>query len=205
MFPKVSESRFGAGGKARETQALWPHRPLHRVNICRVMASLWVVVPALLLFAPGCNEDKIARLEKQNQELAAKNQELTAKLEATIRSANLDAQVKCAEQGRLVFNESGLKNKPLSNYTNHYNQKLNKCFVQFYSMTHEGNGPVIYKSAVDAFEGKQYAEYYWDNSRGKQAYEVKPSICDVTLPSGEKKVCGSDKEFDELLKVYMDN
>lgn len=165
------------------------------------MIRLRVVVGGLLIFVPGCNQDKIARLEKENQELAAK-------LEAVVRSANLDAQAKCAEQGRLAFNESGLKNKGLANYANHYNhynQKLNKCFVQFFTITHEGKGPVIYRSVQDAFEGKVYAEYYWNNSEGKQAPEVIPFTCKVTLLSGEETFCGSDKEFDELLKVYMGN
>jgi hypothetical protein len=56
----------------------------------------------------------------------------------------------------------------------------------------------------DAFEGKSYAEYAWKSEKGKKYWEVKPFVCKVTLPSGEKKDCASSDEFDDLVKVYME-
>lgn len=151
----------------------------------------------LILFGAGCNQDKIARLEKENKELAAK-------LDAAVKTANLDLQAKCAQEARLAYNESGLKKDALSSYTNHYNRTLNKCFVMFGTLKSEGNGLTVYKSIMDAFEGKGYAEYYWSNPQSKPGWEVKPTVCTVTLLSGEDQNCESVEEFEQLIKVYME-
>ena len=161
------------------------------------MTLLRCLFATVLLVGTACNQDRIARLEKQNQELAAR-------LETTAKAANLDMQAKCAQAARIAFNESGLKKEALAGYTNHYNQTLNRCFVKFSTFKAEGKGSTIYKSVLDAFEGNQYGEYYWSNSQNKPAWEVKPMVCTVTLSSGEEKHCESDKEFEDLLKVYME-
>ena len=75
---------------------------------------------------------------------------------------------------------------------NHYNQKLNKCFMQVESSDVMGTG----KTISDAFEGKVYAVL------GLRGDEVKK--CSVTLPSGEERICHSSEEFDALVKQYME-
>jgi len=150
-----------------------------------------------MLFGTACNQDKIARLEKQNQELAAK-------VEAILKTANLDAQAKCAQQARIAFSESGLDKQAMRGYTNHYNQRLNKCFVKLNSLKGEGKGLATYKQVQDAFEGKSYAEYFSANIKGEPVWSVKPTVCLVTMQSGEEKYCESDKEFEELVRVYME-
>ena len=62
----------------------------------------------------------------------------------------------------------------------------------------------VNKSLEDAFEGKEYAEFMWINNSGKKYWEVSPSICKVTLPSGQEQICNSSDEFDELIKPYME-
>jgi hypothetical protein len=158
------------------------------------------VLAGLMLFGTACNQDRIARLEKQNQELAVK-------VDSVRKAGTLDLQAKCASQARVAFNESGLRKEErggLSGYTNHYNRTLNRCFVEFSDTKPEGNGLATYKSVQDAFEGKVYGEYYWSNAQGRPGMAVKPTVCTVTLLSGEDKYCESDKEFEELLKVYME-
>ena len=148
----------------------------------------------------SAQEDKIARLEKENKELATK-------LDAALKTANLDMQAKCAQEARLVYNESGLKREEKdawSDYTNHYNRRLNKCFVMFDTSQWHGSGFTVYKSVLDAFEGRGYGEYFWSNPRDKPAWEVKPTVCRVTLLSGEHKDCESVEEFEQLIKVYME-
>jgi hypothetical protein len=161
------------------------------------MPPLRFALVFLMLFGTACNQDRIARLEKQNQELAAK-------LEAIVKTANLDMQATCAQQARIAFNESGLDKDAMKGYTNHYNQKLNKCFVKLNSLKAAGKGLATYKAVQDAFEGKSYAEYFSANIKGEPVWRVKPTVCLVTMQSGEEKYCESDKEFEELIKVYME-
>lgn len=167
------------------------------VESASAMPLLLCVLVSLMLFGTGCNQDKIARLERENKELAEK-------LDSLAKAANLDMQAKCANQATNMFKESGLGKERISSYTNHYQPKLNKCFVKFSTLKHEGKGTSIYMSIQDAFEGKGYAEYYWINNQGQQAWQVKPFLCKVTLLSSKETNCQSQEEFDELAKVYME-
>jgi hypothetical protein len=109
----------------------------------------------------------------------------------------------------LVFERRGLvsyKPKDMAGYENHYNAKLNKCFILTQS-TSTNFAPTIwtYKSLFDAFEGKSYGEYAWHTVKNKKFWEVPPFQCKVLLQSGEEQICKSDEEFQELTKSYMAN
>ena len=137
-------------------------------------------------------------LEKENLELSAKLQEVT-------KTANLDSQAKCANQARTVFKEMGWDKEFLTVYTSHYDQKLNRCYIQVYNSKADRGSASVYRFVQDAFEGKGYAEYSWINNTGKKYWEVKPVLCKVTLLSGEEKICSSMEEFEELIKVYVEH
>jgi hypothetical protein len=156
------------------------------------MASLRLLLVALALVASGCSTDRLARLEKENRDLSAK-------LEAVTKAANLDLQEKCANQASYAFRELGWKKEPFAAYANHYHPKLNRCFIEIYST----KAPSVSMSVSDAFEGKVYAEYFWINAHGKKYWEVRPDTCKVTLLSGDEQTCNSQEEFEQLIKVYM--
>jgi hypothetical protein len=152
---------------------------------------------AVVLVAVGCNGDRLAKLEAQNEKLKAQlKQQQTA--------TNLDLQAKCAKQAVEIFNASGYKEGPAS-YTNHYNTKLNKCFVAMYNHNYGGRDVArIDRFLYDAFERTNYAAYRWMNDDTKSSSEGKPWLCQVTIASGEVKVCKFSEEFDELIKPYME-
>jgi hypothetical protein len=164
------------------------------MNRWRDKAALGVL---LLAITAGCNQDKIARLVRENRELAAK-------LDAVSKTTTLELQEKCANQARAVFREMGWDKKPFALYTNHYNRKLNKCFIRIESREFTRNVPSIAVSISDAFEGKGYAEYFWNNTQGKKYWDVKPFICNVTQLSGEERPCTSQEEFDDFVRLYME-
>jgi hypothetical protein len=98
----------------------------------------------------------------------------------------------------------GYKPKDIAGYENHYNTKLNKCFIMVQN-TDATYSPTIWthKSLFDAYEGKAYGDYSWHTVKNKRYWEVPPFMCKVVLPTGEEHWCKSDEEFDELIKVYM--
>jgi hypothetical protein len=98
----------------------------------------------------------------------------------------------------------GWKKEPFAGYSNHYHQKLNKCFITVSNTAMIGSMPSVRISVQDAYEGKVYATYFWLNRHGQKYWEVKPDTCEVTLLSGEDKTCESQKEFEQLIKIYMD-
>ena len=119
------------------------------------------------------------------------------------RPASLDLQAKCAEQARKAFVQSGFKATDGAGYENHYNTKLNKCFVDVQNTSTQAATVWTYRNVYDAFEGKPYGTYAWRTVGDKKYWEVAPVICEVTSPTGEKQLCHSDKEFAKLIKVYM--
>jgi hypothetical protein len=134
-------------------------------------------------------------------------QELTARLEPASKTANIDLQQKCARQAREAFSHDYLgslePNDPFTNFENHYNGQLGKCFILITKTIINPRDNTESKSGMlsDAFEGKDYASYfstYYGSSRGTVL-----SLCSVTLPSGEKRACHSSDEFDDLIKGYM--
>jgi hypothetical protein len=169
-------------------------------NIPGDMVSLRPVLFVLILFATGgCNQEKLARLEKENKELAAK-------LDAAVKTAGLDLQQRCAQQSRAEFKEAGWGKEPMASFVNHYNSKLNKCFIEIVSMRSYRQPPIptISKTVADAFEGKVYGEYMWINPKGDKYWEVKPFACKVTSMSGEELFCDSPEQFDSLVKQFME-
>lgn len=153
----------------------------------------------LVLTSVGCNSGKIEQLEKENQDLRAelrKQQEIMS---------NFNYQERCAEQARKTFNELGYAKKPFASYENHYNGKLNKCFMEISNTESVAGGNVVTSRNIsDALEGKTYGEYVWQTEKGKKFWEIPPLMCTVTSASGEERQCKTDDEFKELIKPYMD-
>src|SRR5260370_24897783 len=112
----------------------------------------WLALSTMLLLS-ACNADRIAQLEKQNKELAAK-------LEAVSKQTSLDLQERCAKQARAEFKAEGNEKDQMTSFTNHYNARLDTCFMEVTSSAGSGKGkaygPSIYRSVSDAFEGKSY-------------------------------------------------
>ena len=115
-------------------------------------------------------------------------------------TASLDLQEKCAKQSQAAFKRDGFEKEQLASFSNHYSEKLNRCFVEYEST----NANFVTKVVSDAFEGKVYGSYMWRPDKVKKYWEVPPIQCTVTLPSGEKKTCHSSDEFDSLVKEYME-
>jgi hypothetical protein len=139
------------------------------------------------------------------RELQRQVLELSAKVESKARNASLDLQEKCAKQAQEVFKVSGKEKEQLAGFENHYNEKLNRCFmtIQDTDVKTAPGGITTSKFLLDAFEGKYLGTFIWQSDKLKKAREVPPFQCDVTLPSGEKRVCHSSDEFNELVRGYM--
>jgi hypothetical protein len=141
---------------------------------------------------------------RQIQELAARLDSIQSK------TASADLQDRCAKQARVEFEDDqaadeklGLARNQVTQFENHYNAKLGKCFVKLESWGMKE--PIqISVRVIDAFESKGYAMYLWQEDKNKKASAVPPFQCKVTMPSGEERVCRSDDEFDVLIKQYME-
>jgi hypothetical protein len=115
-------------------------------------------------------------------------------------------QEKCAKRARDEFRDLGWEKDPFASFTNHYNEKLNKCFMLIENTDAKTTPGAIYtnRGLYDAFERKSFGEYMRSTADGKKYWEAKPFVCNVTQPSGESVTCKSPDEFDELIKIYME-
>jgi hypothetical protein len=120
---------------------------------------------------------------------------------AAAQQANLDLQERCAKQAQIAFNKKNFQDTKSASYTNHYNAKQNRCFIETeQDAVLIGADTIWYtKSVEDAYEGKIFAAYAWHTDKLKKYFR-----CTVKLPSGEDKTCASSDEFDELVKIYME-
>jgi hypothetical protein len=151
-------------------------------NAAIILLILFVAVLGLLLYS------QTAALREQRRQV----QELSAKVESMSKTASLDLQERCAKQAREEFLKLGWARQEAASFMNHYNQKLNKCFMEVEKTDEKGE----WKSVFDAFEGKVYGLF------GQGAHGG--TMCNVTLPSGERRICHSSDEFDALVKQYME-
>lgn len=118
------------------------------------------------------------------------------------KAGSLDQQEKCATRSRKDFEDWGYINKDGADFVSHYNAALDRCFIQTQNRM---PGGVFYRDLFDAYSGKQYGEYGWEENPSKKYWEVPPFSCHVTLPSGEDRSCQSDDDFQKLAAVYMGN
>jgi len=138
--------------------------------------------------------------------VAYSQQQKLTELRKQSHVASLEFQDRCAKQARELFRSEGWTEEQNASFENHYNEKMNKCFITERSLSKwnsDDDTIFISRSLADAFEKKSYATYGWRSVKGETAAAVLPFVCYVTPPSGEQKKCYSEKEYDELVKVYL--
>ncbi len=142
-------------------------------------------ITIILIIAAGIGGYFLSQQEKMNA--------LGPEKESTI--TNLNLQEKCAKQAEKAYNNSGFKTggNEISGFINHYNPKLNKCFVLMSNNSYDSGDGSIYTSLYDAYEGKLYAEYF------RKLSTVKPFVCTML-----DKFCHGDEEFNTFVNIYME-
>jgi hypothetical protein len=136
-----------------------------------------------------------------SQSVAIKGLQATA---AASQTPSLEQQGRCVKQAAEVFKQEGYGTGDTADFTNHYSGRMGRCFVVISESRVDGNVASLDKNLSDAFEGKVYGSYEWVNREHKKYWEVAPSGCKVTLPSGEEKTCQSEEEWDQLVKAYTE-
>jgi hypothetical protein len=157
---------------------------------------------AVLLMAIGCGQhDKIAKLEKQNEELKAE-------VEKSHATADYDLQAKCSKDAKAWFNENWSRDKDtaLLDFTNHYNKSMNKCFILVEYHYTLGDGGASWMNDMklwDVYENVQYAsfgEIHHDYLKPTAPTEDRVITCELS-----DKKCRTGEEFNGLVRPYLNN
>jgi hypothetical protein len=154
----------------------------------------------LSLFAIGCNSDRLAKLEKENQELQAqvKRQQM---------ATSLDLQAKCGRDAKEFF-ERGFppdRTTIMLHHRNHYNSSLNKCFVlveNHYRQAGSKTGSWYNNIALyDVYENSSYGKMSeWHEIAPDYTDNLHMFDCEV---NGKK--CTSTEEFSRAANLFMEN
>ena len=112
---------------------------------------------------------------------------------------DLALQKGCSEAAENLFNKTDFKDNKMAGFTNHYNKKLNKCFIEVTSTTVQGKSSFTYRALFDVYENKMYGEYDWKTEEGKKYWEVKPFLCSMLDQS-----CSTTEEFDSFVENYLE-
>jgi hypothetical protein len=148
------------------------------------------------------NWQQATMISEQQKKIA----ELVSKASANA-NVDIDLQEKCASQAKKAFEQAGYQDNEMAGYSNHFYQKLGKCFVEIKATDTKVSPGTIwtYKFLSDAYEGKTYGSYSWHTVEGKKYWEVPPFEC-LMYPNGNDnslQVCKSDAEFDDF--AYLEN
>jgi len=157
---------------------------------------------AVLLIAVGCGQDeKIATLEKQNQELKAE-------VDKSHATADYDLQAKCSKDAKAWFNENWArdKNTNLLVFTNHYNKSMNKCFIlveYHYSADDGGDSWNNDMELWNVYENTKYASFaeahfiYLGPSARTSDRVFTCELFDAKCKTGD--------EFNNLIRPYLND
>jgi hypothetical protein len=122
-------------------------------------------------------------------------------IESTSKSAAeiLELGTKCSVAASGFFKENGFDPKNCG-FQNHYNSKLNKCFINIKSAKMGEDGHLVFhKELYDVYSRKKYGEYSWKSEEGKNYWEIKPSTCFAL-----DKSCYAIEDYEIFVKAYME-
>ncbi len=189
---------------------------LHRVFVraltpTKILTTL-LAVGALTVGTVACSLAKQAsqydiEADQRIEALQPRIADLNAKLVDKSETDMLGLKARCAEQAGKTFADLGYKTTELNRYESHYNRTLNKCFIRTESQDSYTVPDAIfaYQNVLDVFEVRQLGSYAWRGTKRTKHREARPFVCEVTLPSGDKRVCHSNDEFTKLVKLYMED
>jgi hypothetical protein len=124
------------------------------------------------------------------------------------RVHNLNLQRTCADQADKFFKvEKEDKSNVFIGYINHYNSKLQKCFIHYSSVDYSdisSKGFVsTFENIHDVFEGVEYGSFFQRQNTKDTSPSAQLVTCTLTPPVGASHTCSSKTEWDEMISPYM--
>jgi hypothetical protein len=161
-------------------------------DMSKFVEENWFKLGILLaLFAVGTSVSfyLFYALPKENKAMLAKK-------------TNLELQEKCAKRAKEYFDEkwSVAPAGMAVDYSCHFNNKLNKCFINIRTLDNAPSYMANISQLFDAYEGVQYAEFskLVKMGEGRKYDDIPPEKCLVAGTS-----CKSNNEYQNLVRPYL--
>ncbi len=109
-------------------------------------------------------------------------------------------QQHCADSARERVRRLGLADQSGVQPQAFFNPALQQCYMLI--KTRRNRMGTLWKNATlyDA-NGRVFGSFGWNSGTGGGA--MPPYTCEVTLPSGERRTCASESEFNRLIRAYL--
>jgi len=111
-------------------------------------------------------------------------------------------QLDCAQAAAARFRNLGLATHAGASHRARFNAALNQCY-QWIEDRRTAMGTEWRNITLYDGRGRVFASFGWHSVDGRPRENTSPYSCNVTLPSGEHRDCGSEAEFKQLTAVYM--
>ena len=111
-------------------------------------------------------------------------------------------QLQCEQSARARFQALGLDAHPGAKSKGHFSAALNQCY-ELMEDRHSSTGTDWKNLTLYDADGKVFASYGWHSDSDSPGAVISPYTCEVTLPSGQHRDCGSEDEFTALVGAYM--
>jgi hypothetical protein len=122
--------------------------------------------------------------------------------DAQVTATKWEQEQQCAKSAADFFNGSNWTQSNVSSgYDNHFDHKLNKCFILVKTWSSQGGSFFFGRLLMDVNGGTQsaLATYSKQVPSGVAEYMVKPFVCTML-----DRYCHTDEEFDAFVKPYME-
>jgi len=142
----------------------------------------------------GCDADRVAKLEKDNVELKARVDQQKAALE-------YDLQAKCAKDAKEWFRDNYPPDKDTVTliYIDHYNRKLNTCFIRAAFQFRLFDGSTSWHTTIwNVYENSQYADISENHDFKNKEHPDQVNSCEV---QGQK--CTNRQQFDQMTNSLL--
>jgi hypothetical protein len=158
---------------------------------------LTLFAAGIVLFSLGCNNERTARLEKQNQELREQ-------LKKSNAAAEFDMQEKCAREAKAWYQENYPPDKDtiMQTYSNHYNRAQNKCFIFIEWNYRLGTGQswASHMSLWDVNDNVQRADFSQNHIVYKDLHTEDGRVyCEIGKP------CSTENEFEAFTRPFLND
>jgi len=152
-----------------------------------------------VVFGTGCDQDEVARLQRENKELAAK-------LDSQSKLVDLDTQAKCSAAAKQYLREEYQYDNTtiLLDQHNHYNRTLGKCFVMVeWHYREKASKTGDWYNVIqlhDVYQGDEYGDFGLFTMILPPDYKTDERVYTCRVNG---KDCKSIEEFSSLTQHFM--
>jgi hypothetical protein len=116
----------------------------------------------------------------------------------------IDHQRQCISDAREHIHRMGSDNDALAHVTQHYNERLKRCFIEIDTVLANTEAGVVVSYQLGDTSGREYADFTSVEPTSAVSANRSSPMCEMIMSSGDVFECNSFDEFEEFVRNYME-